>query len=395
MTTEALLERAAELKERLVAFSQQPRYSRAFREMLAAQGDGGDIWDEDQAILLWDHFILEYRLGNGGTVVEQFVDAHPDLSADDRRLVLGWRDVVSGPFEVQRRDGSGLVLVNLVDDLTYRARSNMGLSVLSRMPRRSFLLTRLVPVGDEWMFSGPTSVLRPAERDVAFGLALEMSLRHPEAVYRNPERLARAWELQRAERQRFIRFFGADLVVVPGEEAQRRLDEFAAFSYEEIRRASPEAARRTGGSAPPRMELPRELVTCETVALVFDEEEGLGFFAEFGLVERAFAEPELARRREVRNQVLSYLRDDSIPPAVLRRLAERDPEKASVLLGRLLGRPGFDWARDGEAWLRSARQEHFSRPPLPQIAPIGERLAAYARRAQSGRGRAGKGGRRR
>src|SRR3954453_5307596 len=34
---------------------------------------------------------------------------------------------------------------------------------------------------------------------------------------------------QREEWERFIRFFGADLVVVPGEQAQRRLDEFSAF----------------------------------------------------------------------------------------------------------------------------------------------------------------------
>src|SRR3954452_12034102 len=39
----------------------------------------------------------------------------------------------------------------------------------------------------------------------------------------------RAWELQREERERFIRFLGADRVVVPGEQAQRRLDELSAF----------------------------------------------------------------------------------------------------------------------------------------------------------------------
>jgi hypothetical protein len=74
---------------------------------------------------------------------------------------------VQGPFEVQRRDGPALIVVNLVDDLTYRERSNLGTSVFRQMPRRSFLVTRLVPVGEEWMLSGPTSVLRPAEREVA------------------------------------------------------------------------------------------------------------------------------------------------------------------------------------------------------------------------------------
>jgi hypothetical protein len=374
---EDLVERAGELKRQLVEFSQQPRYDRAFRAMLAAQGADADVEDESRAILLWDSFLLEHRLRDGRTVVEQFVDARPDLSPQDRQMLLGWRDVVSGVFEVERRDRDALTLVNLVDDLTYRTRSTAGRSVFRRTPKRSFLLARLVAVGDEWVFSGPMSVLRPAERDIACRLALEMSLQAPEAVYRNPERLARAWELQRAERQRFIRFFGTDLVVVPGEQAQRRLDEFYAFRQEEILREHPEAVRRSGGTRAAKIELPPELVDAETVAFVYDEDDGLDFLAEFGLVAEAFADPELLRRRRYRETVLSYLHDDTVAPMVLRRLADRDPDKASVLVRRLLKRPRFDWTRDGEELLRSLKPDHFARPPRPTVTPVSERLSAY------------------
>jgi hypothetical protein len=375
---EDLVERAGELKRQLVEFSQQPRYDRAFRAMLAAQGADADVEDESRAILLWDSFLLEHRLRDGRTVVEQFVDARPDLSPQDRQMLLGWRDVVSGVFEVERRDRDALTLVNFVDDLTYRTRSTAGRSVFRRTPKRSFLLARLVAVGDEWVFSGPMSVLRPAEREVAVQLALDMSLRSPEAALRNPEKLARAWELQREERQRFIRFFGTDLVLVPGDQAQRRIDEFYAFSREEVARTAPEAARRASGSHTPPMELPPDLVESETVAFIYDEDDGLGFYAEFGLVEEAFADPDLVRHRRYRELVLSYLHDDSVEPMVLRRLADRNPDKASVLFRRLLNRPRFDWIRDGEELLRSAKPDYFARPPRPRITPVGERLAAYA-----------------
>ena len=73
---------------------------------------------------------------------------------------------------------------------------------------------------------GGKDVLRPAERDVAYQLAMTMALRTPEVVFRNPEKLAVAWEQQRADRDRFIRFFGADLVVVPGDQAQERLNAY-------------------------------------------------------------------------------------------------------------------------------------------------------------------------
>ena len=375
-----LLDRAGELKRELVAFSQQPRYDRVASEVLARSDDGSEPLDEHRAMMLWDYFVLEHRLRNGRTVVEQFVEAHPELSEPEREMLLGWRDVVQGPFEVQGRDGPALIVVNLVDDLSYRVRSNMGSSVFRQMPRRSFLITRLVAVGDEWMLSGPTSVLRPAEHDVAYQLALELALRIPETVFRNPDKLALAWEQQRAERERFIRFFGTDLVVLPGEQAQERLNAYYAFSREEVLRSTADAAPQRGRADGPSVELPEDFVESETVALIFDETDGLGFYAEFGLVEEAFADPDLVRRRRYREQVLSYLHDDSVEPMVLRRLADRDPDKASVLFRRLLKRPRFEWSRDGVDLLREAKADYFTRVPRPRVSPVGERLAAFASR---------------
>ena len=376
----ALLDRAGDLKGELLEFSRQPRYHQAFLEVLAQHGDGSEVLDEHNLMVLLDYFLLEHRLRNGRTIVEQFVDAHAELSRQEREMLLGWRDVVQGPFEVQRRDGPALIVVNLVDDMTYRVRSNMGPSVFRRMPRRSFLITRVVPVGEEWMLSGPTQVLRPAERDTVYELAYDMAMHTPEAVWRNPEKLAKAWEIQREDRQRFIGFFGADLVVVPGDQVQERLNAFHEFCRDEVLRTTPEAARRGGGAAAPVVELPLDLVTSETVGLIYDEEDGLGFYADFGLVEAAFVDPDLARRRRHRERALSYLHDDSVEPMVLRRLADRDPDKASVLFRRLLKRPRFDWGRDGEQLLRTTKAAYFARAPRPGVSPVSARLADYAAR---------------
>ncbi|MEU4645566.1 hypothetical protein [Micromonospora sp. NPDC023814] len=327
-------------------------------------------------MVLWDYFVLEHRLRNGRTVVEQFVAAHPELPEQERRMLLGWRDVVQGPFEVQGRDGAALVVVNLVDELTYRVRSNMGPTVFRRSPRRSFLIARLVAVGEEWMISGPMSVWRAQECDVAYEMALEMSLRAPEAVYRNPEKLAQAWELQRQDRDRFVRFFGSDLVVVAGDQVVDRISEYRAFCRAEVTGTPSVVA----GDETTRFELPPDVVEAETVAMIYDEVDGLSFYAEFALVEAAFADPELLRRRRYREHTLAYLNDDSVGPLVLRRLAARDPERATVVFRRLLKKPRFDWARDGEELLRAYKPEHFRRVPRPRVSPVSERLAAYARR---------------
>jgi hypothetical protein len=66
----ALLDRAGELKRELVAFSRQPRYDRAFSEVLARHGGGSEVLNEHRLMMLWDYFALEHRLRNGRTMVE-------------------------------------------------------------------------------------------------------------------------------------------------------------------------------------------------------------------------------------------------------------------------------------------------------------------------------------
>lgn len=98
---------------------------------------------------LWDCFVLEYRFRDGRTLVERFVDLRPELEPDEREMLLGWRYVVQGPFEALRRQVETLIVHSLVDELTYRVRSNAGTAVFRQMPRTSFLIARLVRVGDE------------------------------------------------------------------------------------------------------------------------------------------------------------------------------------------------------------------------------------------------------
>jgi hypothetical protein len=127
------------------------------------------------------------------------------------------------------------------------------------------------------------------------------------------------------------------------------------------------------------MSLPLDLTEAETVALIYDETDGLGFYAEFGLVEEAFANLDLLRRRRWREQTLSYLEDESVEPMVLRRLAARDPGKATVVFRRLLKRPRFDWSRDSEALMREIKLGYFDRPPRLRVSPFSERSAEFAK----------------
>jgi hypothetical protein len=110
----------------------------------------------------------------------------------------------------------------------------------------------------------------------------------------------------------------------------------------------------------------------------YDETEGLSFFAGVGEFERAFTEPTLLDQRLYRQRVVDYLDDDSVSPLPFRRMADRDPLRASEMFRRVLRRKSFDWQRDGEQLMRQRKRSYFDRAPLPRNLPINSRLAHYA-----------------
>lgn len=164
VSTADLIARASDLKHDLVAYAQQPRYHRAFQEALHAQNlDAGA--NDRQRIMFLDYFALQHTFGNGKTVVEQFVASRPDLTEAERQMMLGWREVVEGIFEIEGRDDEALSVRDLTDKVAYRVRSNRGPEVFEQVPDGSFLITRLIPVGEEWLISGATAVVPESERE--------------------------------------------------------------------------------------------------------------------------------------------------------------------------------------------------------------------------------------
>lgn len=381
-TATDLVERSGDLKRELVEYAQQPRYHRAFREVLNAQGGESAVADEQRLTMFFDHFVLQHRLRNGKTVVEQFVAARPDLPEAERELLLGWRDVVEGVFEVQRREGDALLVENLIDDLTYQVRSNMGPAIFRQMPRRSFLFARLVPIGEEWLISGAITVFPARQRSLVYRAAAQLALHQPALVFRNPDKVALGWELQRTERDRFVRFFGTDMIIFPGDQFADQMRQYQEFSREEVLATLPARRwpRRRRTPAAPKVDFDPDMVDSETVGVIYDETEGLNFYTELGLVEAVFADPQLLRQRRYKQHLLDYLDDDTVSPLPFRRLADRDPAKASVLFQKLLRRPRFDWRRDGESLLRERKAEFFDQPPQPSITPFSDRLAKYVAR---------------
>jgi hypothetical protein len=372
-----LLDHCSDLKRQLVEFARSRRFSRQLGQALRA-GSGSTAVDESEFINIIDHFILQRPLPGGRTVVETFVSAHPELAEADRQMLLGWRDVVEGVFEIRERDGEAIIAVDLIDELTYRVFSNAGPAALAPVEPGCFMIARIVPIGIGWMLSGTQQTLGASQRAAVLQVAAGLAAEHPGLVFRNPEKVTQGWELARKQRAMFIEFFGSDLIVVPGPEVASRMNGFFTWYTRQVlaeagsAASSPDAdvAART-----PAFRVPDNLANAPTVAVAYDETEGLMFLANFGLVREAFENPGLAAEREYRQAVLGYLKADSISAVPFRRLAGADTARASQLFQHLLKEPGFSWERDGEALLRKHKPWCFGARPQPPVTPLGSELA--------------------
>jgi len=374
----SLVERSADLKRELLEFSQQPRFDRDRREVLRDHFPDRFVDDELELVAALDYFLLQHQLRSGQTVVERFVANRPDLPGDERELLLGWRDVVEGIFEVRCRDGDALVTENLVDELTYRVHSNMGPSVFRPLKPGGFMIGRLVPVGPEWLISGNLACYPKRDRAAIYRVACEMTMRHPERAFRNPDKLARAQQLQKTEHDRFVQFFGADFVVIPGAQLTERMRSFYTFCHDQTvaeLAASGKQPKNRPFHAP---DYPADLVASDAVAVTHDEVEGLGLYADFGLIEQLFADPRLLRHPGYRRRVRDYLDDDTVPPVLFERMAARNPEHTNQVFRKLLGRKHFDWAIGGDKLMRQRKPDYFDQRRLPCIVPLSDKLARAA-----------------
>jgi hypothetical protein len=250
-----------------------------------------------------------------------------------------------------------IVTVNLVDELTYRIRSNLGLDTIPGLAPGAFLLLRVVPVLQEWLITGTMSLLSPDRRSEAVEHGLSLVKQRPDRPMRNPDLLAAAWRLQAEDREAFISWFGTDEVVLPQEEAEQR--------WAQYWRA------RHGDNAPGPASLPQH---GESVGLIYDPEHGLGIYADYAAFRETFQRPELVKQRRHQDLVATYLTDPSVSAVPFRRCALAWPDGTNTVLAAVTRRPAFSWARHGDDLIRRHKPGDTDRPVRPSFTALGTLL---------------------
>lgn len=212
--------------------------------------------------------------------------------------------------------------------------------------------------------------------------ALQLATSRPELVFRNPQKIEQGWQGMREDRAAFVEFCGGDELVLQPAEAEALLNAYYRHRQEAAVAGQPDRARgrRLPGLDLPFFELPPELAGSDTIGVIYDQVDGLNFYADYGMLRDLFADPALGGRRQHQDLLRTYLREESIGPLPIRRLATAHPETADTVFRKLLRKPVFTWSEDGESLLRRRKPWYYAHEPRPGVSVIGDRLGALAMR---------------
>ena len=315
----------------------------------------------------------------GPPAADRFAAAHRELSRADRDLILDWAaNSVPGIFEVRGRAAAGgaVTALSLDDDQDYLVHGQ----VAAPEPGGFFAATLLPLTADDsaWLCADDVTVYPAADGRQVAKLAIDMATRDPELVFRNPDKVKQGWEHMRKDREEFLAFFGGDELVLPTAQAEDRLN-----AYYKLRRDSARAARgrhrAVSDTGETTFVMPDGFFEFDTVGVIYDELDGFVVVPEYGMLRALFADPALAADREHANVLRAYLREDSIPPLPLRRLAAAYPGNADAVFQRVLGNRNFSWNRNGAGLLRKRKPGYYESEPTPSVAVLGDRVMALAR----------------
>ena len=259
----------------------------------------------------------------------------------------------------------------------------LGAAGAAAPPDGGFFAGTLLPLADDdsaWLAAGDEIWYPRADARQVAGLAIDLATREPDLVFRNQEKATEGWAYMRRDREEFVAFFGRDELVLPTLEAEGRLN-----AYYKMRRDSALAARgrhrAVSDTGETTFVMPAGFFEFDTVGIIYDELDGFVVVPEYGLLAAMFADPALAADPRHANVLRAYLREDSIPPLPLRRLAAAFPGNADAVYRRVLGNRNFSWRQNGSGLLRKRKPGYYEAEPTPGVAVLSDRVLALARGA--------------
>ena len=332
-------ERAERLKIELVEFATNGELKGEFelQHKLFFEAAQPDDEHENESVLDW--FLFDWFDENGEGAIVRYLDAQPGLDEPDREILLDWQDSLNSVFEIRSTDKNSLQLKDLDSgDLhTVRTRSDH-----TPFKRGQFIIARLLPLGDDLIFSGLQFLMPDRESALAW-----LEMRRAFDAFDSPEAIEKA---QREQVAAFCELFGCDELTVSSSKLNSTLERFQRYLITE--RRDPETGmtpaerfRKELGqdlTVPDLPPLPEPVAGAGEVTILCDDFDGIVLLPDFSRFKRVFESNEPDRQvPDWRDLVWTYIKNPDIPIVAFERVAEQFPLRVEKIIRSLIGDKDF------------------------------------------------------
>ncbi len=331
------LARAEQLKQELLEFAVRGPLKEEYESQYKLLFELSADVDERDVETMRDWFLYDWYDANGEGVIEHFLNARDDIQTDEQDVLSEWTDSLNSVFEIRGVSKNTLRLTELDggDDVTVTT-----LMPLKETPfkRGQFIAARLLPLGEQFIFSGLQFILPDREA------ALEaLEVRRALDALDTPESIEQA---QREQCSAFCELFGCEEMTVSSKELNSTLQKFQRYVFAE--RRDPETGRTAAErfqeefgrelKLPDMPPLPDVLAEAGDVTILCDEFDGIVLLPDYERFRRVFggANPDKAVPGW-QELVWRYVKDPDIPIVAFERIAEQRPKQLESVIRKLTG----------------------------------------------------------
>jgi hypothetical protein len=335
------LARAEQLKQELLDFATSGPLKDEYESQYKLLFELSTEVDERDSETMRDWFLYDWFDANGEGLIERFLDARDDLSTDDQDILSEWTDSLNSVFEIRGLSKNSLRLTELD--------SGDEVNVVTLMPlketpfkRGQFIAARLLPLADQFVFSGVQFILPDRESAME---ALEV--RRALDALDSPEAMENA---QREQCSAFCELFGCEEMTVPSNELNSTLHKFQHYIFAE--RRDPESGKTAAERfqdefgrelrLPDMPPLPDALAGAGDVTILCDEFDGIVLLPDYERFRRVFESVTPDKTVPDWQELLwRYIKDPDIPIVAFERVAEQNPKHLEAVIRKLTGKKRF------------------------------------------------------
>jgi len=332
----ATADRAEYLKRELVAFATTGELKDEYKRQHDLFFDNVPPEDEHGGVSVLDWFLFDWLDDNGEGAIDHFLYSRPELPEEDQELLLDWQDSLNSVFEVRAVGKKSLRIEELDTDESFQVLAD------SPFKRNQFIMARLLPLGDQFVFSGLQFIMPDRESAMAW-----LNMRRALDNLESPEALENA---QRQQCSAFCELFGCDQLTVKPADLNATLKKFQNYLLVERRDSETgltpaETFKAEFGhdlQVTEMPSLPEPLAGAGDVTILCDDFDGIVVLPEYNKFRRVFeAETPDAEVPGWRELLWTYINDPDIPIVAFERVAEEFPLRVENALRDLLGDEKF------------------------------------------------------